>query len=193
MVNDIEKKLERPLKILDVGGWYHFWKNMKFDKTHHHITILNIEEIESENQNIVCIIGDGTNMSQFNDKEFDIVFSNSVIEHLFTYENQEKMANEIRRLSNYHFVQTPSFYFPIEPHFLFPFFHWLPKKLRIWLVSNFSLGWYKRTKNKNDASKIVDEIRLLKYSELIKLFPESKIIKERFMGFTKSYIVVKFN
>ncbi|MCX7610758.1 MAG: class I SAM-dependent methyltransferase [Ignavibacterium sp.] len=193
MVNDIEKKLERPLKILDVGGWYHFWKNMEFDKTHHHITILNIEEIKSENQNIVCIIGDGTNMSQFNDKEFDIVFSNSVIEHLFTYENQEKMANEIRRLSNYHFVQTPSFYFPIEPHFLFPFFHWLPKKLRIWLVSNFSLGWYKRTKNKNDASKIVDEIRLLKYSELIKLFPESKIIKERFMGFTKSYIVVKFN
>jgi ubiquinone/menaquinone biosynthesis C-methylase UbiE len=137
MIKKLENKHKRPLKILDVGGWFKFWEMMEFDKTQHKITVLNIERIESEKENIICVVGDARNMNQFNDLEFDIVFSNSVIEHLQTFENQMTMAEEIKRLSNNYFIQTPSYYFPLEPHFLFPFFHWLPTRIRIFLLTHF--------------------------------------------------------
>lgn len=57
-------------------------------------------------------------MKQFQDNEFDAVFSNSVIEHVGDYEAQRQMANEIMRVGKRYFVQTPNFYFPIEPHIL---------------------------------------------------------------------------
>lgn len=191
IIKRLEEKHKRPLNILDVGGWLKFWEIMEFHKTQHKITVLNIEKVDSDSENIICVIGDARNMSQFSDLEFDVVFSNSVIEHLGTFENQIKMAEEIKRLSNNYFVQTPSFYFPLEPHFLFPFFHWLPKKIKVWLLTKFSLGWFEQTKDLNEAEKIIDEIRLLKFSEMKKLFPNARIYRERFMGITKSYIAIK--
>ena len=61
-------------------------------------------------------------MDFFKDKSFDAVFSNSVIEHVGTFEDQKMMANEVIRVTNFYFIQTPNLYFPIEPHFLVPFF-----------------------------------------------------------------------
>ncbi|MBC8844888.1 class I SAM-dependent methyltransferase, partial [Escherichia coli] len=75
-----------------------------------------------------------TDLSEIDDQQFDIVFSNSVIEHLYTWENQEKMAKEVLRVGKYHFIQTPNYWFPIEPHWVFPFFQFLPKSIRIRLT-----------------------------------------------------------
>ena len=69
---------------------------------------------------------DATNLHEFGDASFDIAFSNSVIEHLSTFENQARMAAEVRRVARAYWVQTPNFWFPIEPHFLVPAWHWLP-------------------------------------------------------------------
>lgn len=66
--------------------------------------------------------GDATNLSQYSDKSFDIVFSNSVIEHLYTKENQISMAKEVNRVGKNYFIQTPNYWFPIEPHWVFPSF-----------------------------------------------------------------------
>jgi 2-polyprenyl-3-methyl-5-hydroxy-6-metoxy-1,4-benzoquinol methylase len=73
-------------------------------------------------------------MPQFQNDEFDIVFSNSVIEHVGSYEEQNLMASEVRRVGKRYFIQTPNLFFPIEPHFLFPFFQFLPLDYRVTLI-----------------------------------------------------------
>lgn len=113
-------------------------------------------------------------MTVFPDSEFDVVFSNSVIEHLGTYEDQWKMAEEVRRVGQRYFVQTPNKYFPIEPHFLVPFCQFFPTALRAWLLTRFDLGWHKRAAN---------------YKTARRLFPEANLYKERVWGLTKSFIV----
>jgi len=191
MLNCVSTNLNRPLKILDVGGTEIFWEMMEATSLPHHITLLNLSATTTRNPNIASVAGDARQMDIFSDKQFDIVLSNSVIEHLGTFSDQAKMAKEVRRVASYYFIQTPCFFFPLEPHFLFPFFHWLPRNIRIWLLMRFSLGWLKKQDDEAEASRIVDEIRLMKYSELKKLFPDAHIIRERFLGLTKSYIAVK--
>ncbi len=93
--NDLISDLSKPLKILDVGGTEVFWEIMGFaGDTNYEITILNLSKEKTKHWNIISIKGDARNMKEFKDKEFDVVFSNSVIEHVGDYKNQEKMANE---------------------------------------------------------------------------------------------------
>ena len=116
------------------------------------------------------------------------VFSNSLIEHLATYENQAKLAKESQRIGKHYFIQTPAYIFPLEPHFLFPFFHWLPVKIRVLALQKFNIGWYPRERNFQDAKQKVEEIRIMKLRELKNMFVNGKIIKEKLFGLTKSYI-----
>ena len=93
--------------------------------------LVNLEAEERRHPNIDPRAGDATNLSEFPDGSFDVVFSNSVIEHLQTFGNQEAMAREVRRLAPVFWVQTPNFWFPVEPHFLTPAWHWLPVAARV--------------------------------------------------------------
>jgi ubiquinone/menaquinone biosynthesis C-methylase UbiE len=136
--------------------------------------------------------GDARNLSEYKDKEFDIVFSNSVIEHLFTKENQKKMADEIRRVGKNYYVQTPNFYFPIEPHWLFPCFQFLPYNMRVFLTRHFNLGNYPKSSTKEKAMQRVDEVKLLSEKEMKQLFPDGKVYREKFIGMTKSVTMYKF-
>lgn len=65
----------------------------------------------------------------FAEDEFDLVYSSSVIEHVAPA-RREAFASELRRVGRGWFVQTPAFSFPVEPHSLLPFAHWLPTALR---------------------------------------------------------------
>ncbi len=85
--------LPRPLKILDVGGTNAFWKEYGWaDDPQIQITLSNIFEQEQVHPNITPHVGDATKMPEFEDGSFDLVFTNSVIEHLFTFEQQAAMA-----------------------------------------------------------------------------------------------------
>jgi hypothetical protein len=187
-------QLPKPIKILDVGGKSQFWENMEFLGQEIHdieITLLNMtmEEIGTLHPKLKYVIGDARNMTQFYAKEFDVVFSNSVIEHVGDLADQAKMAKEISRVGKCYFIQTPSFHFPIEPHFLFPCFHWFPISIRTWLVMHFSLGWYGQVKDKCGAIELVNSIQLLRKQEIIQIFPQSILYEEKFLGLSKSFIV----
>jgi len=184
--------LPKPVKILDIGGTPEFWKNAGLDATDAEITLLNLALVQTNLPNVVSIAGDATDLSAFADKTFDIAFSNSVIEHLFSVENQQKMAQEAQRVSTYHFIQTPNFWFPIEPHWVFPCFQYLPKAIRIFLTRHFNLGHLKRSRSWSAARQQVEEIQLLSRSEIARLFPESKIWEERLLVFSKSYVAHNF-
>ncbi|HWA05357.1 MAG TPA: class I SAM-dependent methyltransferase, partial [Ignavibacteria bacterium] len=155
------------------------------------ITILNLNEPRySQNGNLRFVKGDVTDLSEFADKSFDVVFSNSVIEHIPKSRDRQKMANEIRRVGRRSFVQTPNYYFPFEPHFLFPCFQFFPEALKLFLLQKFNMGWFKKCENRKQAQKLLEENSLLNLHEFREYFNRSRIIKEKFLFLSKSYIAV---
>ena len=184
--------LPKPVKILDIGGTPDFWKNAGLNAADVEITLLNLTLVETDLPNVVSIAGDATDLSAFAHKSFDIAFSNSVIEHLFSFQNQQKMASEALRVSKHHFIQTPNFWFPIEPHWVFPCFQYLPKTIRIFLTRYFNLGHLKRAESWAAARQQVEEIQLLSQPEMHRLFPESIIWEEKLLIFTKSFVAHNF-
>ncbi|HWI91657.1 MAG TPA: class I SAM-dependent methyltransferase [Flavisolibacter sp.] len=182
------EKLNTPVKILDIGGTQEYWINMGLDDNNYKITLLNLSKQAITSPNFDSVVGDATNLQNYPDKSFDVVFSNSVIEHLFTKEGQRKMAAEVKRVGIYYFIQTPNYFFPIEPHFLFPAFQFLPRRIRTLLLNKFDLGHMSREKDINQARLKIEEVRLLTVKEMKELFPESYIWKERFGGVVKSIV-----
>lgn len=173
--------------VLDVGGEPGFWSDGSPEAD---ITLLNLRTPQVLPGEFRFIAGDATNLP-FEDDCFDLVFSNSVIEHVGTPENQAQMALELRRVGRALWIQTPSRHFPIEPHYLTPFIHWMPHTLQRKLLRNFSVwGLIARPPNEL-VDRNVDEIRLLDYGEMMLLFPDCEIRRERFMGLTKSLIAVR--
>jgi len=178
-------------RILDVGGSPWFWIE---SKVHSNITILNLQVVpgleERFKHRYLLVTGDGTHL-QYRDQEFDILFSNSVIEHVKTYEQQEKFAKEARRVCRALWIQTPAKSFFLEPHLLTPFIHWLPKRIQILLARHFTVwGWVTRP-SKRAAVEYVDELRLLTESEMKALFPDCEILKEKVLGLTKSFVAMR--
>ena len=73
-----------------------------------------------------CVTASGTDLP-FGDDEFDIAFSNAVIEHVGSREDQRRFVHELCRVAPRVFVSTPNRWFPVEVHTLVPFVHWLPR------------------------------------------------------------------
>ena len=187
---DLLAGVPRPLTILDVGGTQGFWERMAFiDESGVSITVLNLEPQPVRHAGFTSIIGDATDLSLFADDAFDVVFSNSVIEHVGDTAKQRRMAAEVERVGRRYFVQTPNYYFPIEPHYLFPGFQWLPLRARAWLLHHFDLGWTKRKSTKAEARQSVASVRLLRKRQLLALFPQAKLFEEQVAGLTKSFVV----
>jgi len=175
--------------ILDIGGTQAFWTLMTGDDPGDvTVTLLNIEHQEVASDKFVSAVGDARNMPRFGTKSFDIVFSNSVIEHVGSYNDQRRMANEVMRVGKRYFIQTPNKRFPLEPHFLFPWFQYLPAELRAQMVHRFDVGWYKRIPDIDAARAEVDSVRLLTRAEFVALFPGASIYVERMGGLAKSFV-----
>jgi len=180
--------LERPVRILDVGGIETYWKMMELNAGDQvFITLLNLTQTAVSFPNVTSIAGDARAIMA-EDASFDVVFSNSVIEHVGTYQDQLQMSKEVRRVGKRYFVQTPNKYFPLEPHFLFPLFQFLPINIRVLLLQNFRLGWFSKTPDKVKAREIVETIRLLDKREFLSLFPNAQIYEEKIFGMTKSFV-----
>jgi SAM-dependent methyltransferase len=111
----------------------------------------------------------------FAEDEFDLVYSSSVIEHV-PPARREAFASEVRRVGRGWFVQTPALSFPIEPHSLLPFAHWLPTALRrpYWRLGAAG-GW--------------EEISLLSRREMEALFGPA--MPERVGPLVKSWVCVR--
>jgi hypothetical protein len=167
--------LPPPVRILDVGGDPAFWE-----------TIVLPADVEIVITNI-----DPLDLRPFADASFDLVVSNSVIEHVGTAEDQAAMARAVRRVGRGYYVQTPNRWFPVDPHYLVPLVHLLPRGGRVALLQRFNLGWLARARERAEAERQVDTIRLLTAGELQSLFPDGRLWRERIAGLTKSLIVTR--
>ena len=182
--------LPGPVRMLDVGGTESFWKMTGIPADERvRVTLLNMEHPEVTLPRFTGVEGDARRMSSFRDGEFDVVFSNSVLEHVGGPGDRRAMADEVRRVGKRYFLQTPNRHFPVEPHFLFPFFQYLPVGSRAFLLEHFNLGWYGKTGNRDEARRIVGGIELVGRMELKSLFPEAVWHDEKVLGLTKSFTV----
>ncbi len=190
LVKSLMSILPRPLTVLDVGGTEFFWQQVGFTGDHEvRIVLLNLSQEAVTRPNFLSVIGDATHMPEFRDNEFDLVFSNSVIEHVGGYEQQRRMADEVQRVGKRYCIQTPNRYFPIEPHFLIPFLQFYPMGLQVLLTRYIDIGSYGRFGDRKAAEGYLRALRLLTASELRTLFPGARIHEEKVCGLTKSFVV----
>lgn len=179
----------RPVSILDVGGEPRFWEVMGLaGHPDYHIVLFNQTFFAVNQPNLRSVVGDAADLGQFAKREFQAVFSNSVIEHLGTHERQQRMAAEVQRVGERYFVQTPNRHFPLEPHFLLPLFQYYPLRMQIALVQRFNLGWYLRVADREQAIRLIQSHRLLDEKEMRVLFPHGRLHKEKTLGLVKSLI-----
>jgi hypothetical protein len=179
-------------RILDVGGTPANWM---LAPVRPRVTLLNTPRGQERGQSgFTFVSGDGRQLP-FRDQSYDIVFSNSVIEHVGALEEQRRFAAEIRRVGKRYWVETPNRHFPVEQHLLTPFVHWLPRRWQRVLVTRWTLwDWIERPspdRREYYIQHYLDEVRLLTANELAALFPDGEILRERVFGWTKSLIAVK--
>lgn len=187
-------ELTPEMRVLDVGGTMEIWRMAPVMPR---VVLLNqaFWPFQREGAESV-ILGDGTRLP-FADQSFDLVFSNSVIEHVGDAAAQARFAAEIARVGRGYWVQTPNRFFPVEQHMWTPVVHWLPRAWQAAILKRFSV-W--RIVSKHNAAErefyvnhYLDTIRLLSARELGALLPGAAIVRERSLGWTKSLIAWKSN
>jgi hypothetical protein len=193
----------RPIAVLDIGGRIRTWElNGLLDRSIiEHLVIANYHEVgvpKPPHPKVTYMDDvDGRDLP-FAAHDFDLVFSNSVIEHVGERDSQRTMISEILRVGGSVFLQCPNKRFPIEPHFfqppyVVPYFQYLPARARVWLVQRLPLAHCGTANDRAHAKSIVDDVHLLTMGQLRRLFPaeiNASFHTEKIFGFNKSLIAI---
>jgi hypothetical protein len=180
-------------RIIDIGGEPAYWTSVGdlLGSRRCHITLLNMMAFSEDQSRFDSIVGDARNINVLADNSFDIVHSNSVIEHVGRWDDMANMAREVRRLAPSYFVQTPYFWFPVEPHCRTAFFHWLPESIRLRMLMSKPRGNWGRALDVTTAMQQMQSAVLLDCAMMRTLFPDGEIHRERLLGMTKSLIAIR--
>ena len=178
------------LRVLDLGGTPSIWQHVAVPLD---ITLLNLpgtvvhgmfvamlQNPHSRQHTIRVVEGDACD-AQFEDRSFDIVFSNSLIEHI-ALARQAAFALEVVRLGHSWWVQTPSPWFPVEAHTGLPYYWFYPQ----WLRASVMRCW--RKKLPDWWADYIGNTRALSRQTMRELFPTGRVMTERFLGFPRSYV-----
>jgi len=195
MIEEVSNK-HGSVNVIDIGGtetYWHILPRQYLDDHNVSITIVNLPRtvMPKDHGPFKFVRGDGCDLAGFDAKSFDIAHSNSVVEHVGDWERMVRFATEVARVSQRYFVQTPNYWFPIEPHCMTPFFHWLPTPLRIWLVLRFQLGHCDKATSIDEAVRLVESARLLNRAMFQELFKDAQVLTERLFWLPKSLIAIK--
>jgi ubiquinone/menaquinone biosynthesis C-methylase UbiE len=185
------------VRVLDLGGNVQYWEPISVDllRLGCSVSLLNLSndlmyKHRPADSCFEFLTGDARRCD-YPDNSFDLVHSNSVIEHVGTWKDMQAMANEVRRLAPFYYLQVPNFWFPMEPHFRKLFFHWLPEQVRARMALRRPLGFMPKASSYSEAMAIIESARLLEQVQLAELFPDSTISKERVFGLAKSLIAIR--
>ena len=177
------------MRVLDLGGRVETWHTAPVRPAH--VTVVNLlEPGTSDEPTLVPLFGDACAARAELEKNgattsYDLVFSNSLIEHVGGHAKRAELAREIDALAPYHWVQTPYRYFPVEPHWLFPMMQFLPLRMRVAVATHWPLV-HSRPDSRTAAESSVLWTELVSITEMQSLFPSSQIVRERLAGLTKS-------
>ncbi len=186
-------KRQETCRVIDLGGNRDYWLDLEpvWAGRKLSFVLVNLQPERLDDARFEAIQGDCRNMSAFADMSFDIVHSNSLLEHVGRWKDMVATAGEIRRLAPHYFVQTPNYWFPMEPHFRSLFFHWLPEPMRIAKVMRRGLGAFPKAETVDDAARFIEDSNLLDVRRFMHLFPDGRLERERVFGLTKSLIATR--
>jgi len=171
--------------VVDIGGRESMWQTVEMCPR---VTLVNMEDMETAGLRFDYVRGDGRALNMPDDS-FDLAFSNSVIEHVGPFEDQQKFAQEMMRVGRRVYCQTPNRWFPVEFHFLGMFVHWLPRKWFSYRVHRYlTLRGVLAKPSQEQSNQLRSSVRLLTRREMKQLFPGCQIRTERFLGLPKSFV-----
>jgi hypothetical protein len=188
------------VRILDLGGSIEYWNRVGLDFLRINsaqITVLNHIEAElkakdSDEVLFTTTVGDACDLSMFETGSFDLVHSNSVIEHVGDWSRMRAFSEETRRVGMSYYAQTPYYWFPIDPHFYrAPMIHWLPRPWRAGILHRLPVARSGRIPTLDATYRILDHTRLLDRRQFEIAFPDAVISRERIFGFTKSLVAIR--
>jgi hypothetical protein len=176
-------------RVVDLGGTALWWSRAPVRPRQ--VTVVNLYEAGGDFPGVKTIAGDALRAEKLlRGEQFDLVFSNSLIEHLGGHEPRRRFADVVASLAPRYVIQTPYRYFPIEPHWMFPGFQFLPVALRAAIAPRWAIGcthgWGRKA-----AADTVMWTELLSASEMRHYFPDAQIVWERVAGLPKSMLAIK--
>jgi hypothetical protein len=179
----------RDLRVVDLGGTATWWENAPVMPRD--VTVVNLYEADDRSPRVRTVEGDALQADALLDGErFDLVFSNSLMEHLGGHAARRRFAEVVYTLAPSYLVQTPYRYFVIEPHWMFPAFQFLPVNARSWLAPRWPLG-HTRGWDPAQAANEVMSTELISLAEMRSYFPDANVLWERVAGLPKSMVAVK--
>jgi 2-polyprenyl-3-methyl-5-hydroxy-6-metoxy-1,4-benzoquinol methylase len=185
-------------RILDIGGTEYYWNlNAEFmNRNKYVVSIICVNLGDNTDKpigryNVTHEVGDATKADVYAEDRFDIIHSNSVIEHVGGWTAVRAMASQIVGCNKPYYVQTPNFWFPIEPHFRFVGWQWMPKCWRASLMLRGQRGFRKQSTSYDNAMKEVESVELLTKRQMLELFPSAVIHAERLGPFSKSFMAIR--
>lgn len=183
----------RDLWVLDLGGTVETWRRAPVRPGH--VTVLNLYEPgKSDSSHLRAVRGDACRAREAlaaagAPTAYDLVFSNSLLEHVGGHAARVALAEEIHALAARHWVQTPYRYFPVEPHWLFPLLQFAPVAARARIAARWPLA-HSRPHSAAAAMAEVQWTELVGIAEMSSYFPESRIHREKLAGLTKSLVAI---
>ena len=178
------------MSVIDLGGEPETWIQSPLHPKHVHV--VNIETLPTDVPDWIEVdFGDACGLpEQIARRRYDLVFSNSVLEHVGGHERRLRFAETVSELAPQHWVQTPYRYFPVEPHWVAPGMQYLPVRVRASMAQWWPLANVK-SKDLREALGGVLWTELVDKTQMRYYFPESQVVTERFMGLPKSLIAIK--
>lgn len=177
------------MRVLDLGGRPAFWRAVSSRPAA--VTTVNLEPAEADEPWLDHVVGDACEFRVVGSLRYDLVVSNSVLEHVGGHEQRRRLAEVVHESAPAHWVQTPYRYFPLEPHWLAPGWQFLPPAGRAAVLSHWPLCHGGRPRDRTSALRIVLTTELIGRAEMRLLFPGSEIWCERVAGLAKSIVAVR--
>jgi hypothetical protein len=192
----------REMRVLDLGGDVRHWEQAPLRPAE--VVVVNLFEQQPAGDWMQTVVGDACEPpASLRRESFDLVYSNSVIEHVGGHFRRLRFAASVRELAERHWVQTPYRHFPLEPHWLYPGLQWLPTAAKAQVTRRWPIGWEHalwragRSRERRATPAARDDavsralwVELLSVTEMRHYFPRSDIVRERFGALTKSLIAV---
>lgn len=175
------------MRVLDLGGTAISWRAA--DLRAHSVTLVNLDHAEDPEEPWMDLKREDACAGGFG--KFDLVFSNSLLEHLGGHTRRQQFAEVVQESAPSWWIQTPYRYFPIEPHWVFPGFQFLPFRARRMICEHWNMGHTPPLRDKAEAAELVASIELISATEMRAYFPTSELWFERIAGLPKSLVAIR--
>jgi hypothetical protein len=193
--------LPRPVRIIDLGGSGDMWRRWGVVEADGlRIVLANTHRLDPTHRDeappgdfVTSIVADVRHFAPADFAAYDLVFSNSMLEHLPSREDQARLAQRIAASGKPYFIQVPNKRCIVDPHFPHPlaaFFALWPRAMQVQVLQWHRLGARSRAYSREEALLRVGSYHPLARGELAALFPQARIVTEWNLGLPMSLVAI---